>query len=60
MSVNSLIPPIPFSLHYAIVDSAIKLIKLAGQGAWLSKADTLGAWFPLIGLVTVICDVALL
>lgn len=38
-SINSLIPPEPFSLHYATVDHAIKLIKTAGRGAWLSKAD---------------------
>lgn len=35
-SINSLIPPEPFSLHYSTVDNAIKL---AGQGKWLSKAD---------------------
>ncbi len=44
MSINSLIPPVPFSLHYATVDNAIKLIKLAGQGAWLSKADITDAF----------------
>ena len=38
-SVNNLIPLKPFSLHYTM-DNAIKLIKLAGQGAWLSKADS--------------------
>ena len=43
-SVNSLIPPEPFSLQYATVDNAIKLIKLAGQGAWLSKADITDAF----------------
>lgn len=39
MSINSLIPSVLFSPHYATVDNAIKLIKLAGQGTWLSKAD---------------------
>ena len=43
-SVNSLIPPEPFSLHYSTVDNAIRLIKLAGQGAWLSKADITDAF----------------
>ncbi|XP_033931187.1 uncharacterized protein [Pseudochaenichthys georgianus] len=43
-SINSLIPPEPFSLHYASVDNAIKLIKFAGQGAWLSKADITDAF----------------
>ena len=43
-SVNSLIPPVPFSLHYATVDNAVRLIKLAGQGAWLSKADITDAF----------------
>lgn len=38
-TVNSLIPLEPYSLHYATVDNAIKLIKLAGQGAWLSQAS---------------------
>uniref|UniRef100_UPI0037E76AD8 uncharacterized protein n=1 Tax=Semicossyphus pulcher TaxID=241346 RepID=UPI0037E76AD8 len=58
-SVNSLIPPEPFSLHYASVDNAIKLIKLAGQGVWLSKADITDAFkivpihpcqWPLFGI----------
>ena len=43
-SINSLIPLEPFSLHYSTVDNAIKLIKLAGQGAWLSKADITDAF----------------
>ncbi|XP_029912014.1 uncharacterized protein LOC115362289 [Myripristis murdjan] len=43
-SINSLIPPAPFSLHYSTVDNAIKLIKLSGQGAWLSKADITDAF----------------
>lgn len=38
-SINSLIPLPPFSLFYSTVDDAIKFIKTAGQGAWLSKAD---------------------
>ncbi len=38
-SVNSLIPLAPFSLFYATIDDAIKFIKKAGRGAWLSKAD---------------------
>jgi len=42
-SINSLIPSEPFSLHYSTVDNAIKLIKLAGQGAWLSKTDIVDA-----------------
>lgn len=44
LSINSLIPPVPFSLHYATVDDAVKLIKLAGRGAWLSKADITDAF----------------
>ena len=43
-SINSLIPPEPFSLHYATVDHAIRLIKLHGPGAWLSKADITDAF----------------
>ncbi|XP_029937157.1 uncharacterized protein LOC115380206 [Myripristis murdjan] len=43
-SINSLIPPASFSLHYSTVDNAIKLIKLSGQGAWLSKADITDAF----------------
>ncbi|XP_033996221.1 uncharacterized protein LOC117490565 [Trematomus bernacchii] len=43
-SINSLIPPDQFSLYYASVDNAIKLIKFAGQGAWLSKADITDAF----------------
>ena len=42
--VNSIIPPEPFSLFYSSVKHAIKLIKLAGQGAWLSKADITDAF----------------
>ncbi len=43
-SINSLIPLQPFSLYYASIDDAIKLIKQAGQGAWLSKADITDAF----------------
>ena len=43
-SINSLIPLAPFSLHYATVDNAINLIKLAGVGSWLSKADITDAF----------------
>lgn len=43
-SINSLIPSEPFSLAYSTVDNAIKLIKLAGRGAWLSKADITDAF----------------
>ena len=43
-SINSLIPLEPFSLHYATVDHAIRLIKFAGHGAWLSKADITDAF----------------
>jgi hypothetical protein len=43
-SVNECIPLPPFSLHYASVDNAIHLIKLAGQGAWLAKADITDAF----------------
>ncbi|XP_071059415.1 uncharacterized protein [Pseudochaenichthys georgianus] len=43
-SVNSIIPSEQFSLHYASVDNAIKLIKCTGHGAWLSKADITDAF----------------
>ncbi|MGL5501434.1 MAG: hypothetical protein ACRDCK_09865, partial [Plesiomonas shigelloides] len=43
-SVNECIPLAPFSLHYATVDNAIHLIKLAGQGALLAKADITDAF----------------
>nr|XP_040033418.1 uncharacterized protein LOC120819784 [Gasterosteus aculeatus aculeatus] len=43
-SINSLIPPELFSLHYISVDNAISLIKRAGQGAWLSKVDVKDAF----------------
>ncbi|XP_062383578.1 uncharacterized protein LOC134071030 [Sardina pilchardus] len=43
-SVNEMIPLEPFSLHYASVDNAIHLIKIAGQGALLAKADITDAF----------------
>ncbi|XP_062249448.1 uncharacterized protein LOC133958576 [Platichthys flesus] len=43
-SINSLIPKEPFSLFYASVDNAAKMIKLAGVGAWLGKADITDAF----------------
>ncbi|XP_041922810.1 uncharacterized protein LOC121686960 [Alosa sapidissima] len=43
-SVNECIPLYPFSLYYASVDNAAHLIKIAGQGAWLSKADITDAF----------------
>ncbi len=43
-SINSLIPLAPFSLFYATIDNAIQMIKAAGQGAWLGKADITDAF----------------
>ena len=43
-SVNSMIPLDNFSLYYASVDDAIRLIKIAGRGAWLAKADITDAF----------------
>ncbi|XP_034451457.1 LOW QUALITY PROTEIN: uncharacterized protein LOC117767731 [Hippoglossus hippoglossus] len=43
-SINSLIPKEPFSLFYASIDNAIQMIKLAGVGAWLGKADITDAF----------------
>ncbi|XP_063059122.1 uncharacterized protein LOC134452589 [Engraulis encrasicolus] len=43
-SVNETIPLEPFSLHYATVDHAIRLIKIAGRGAHLAKADITDAF----------------
>ncbi|XP_041958640.1 uncharacterized protein LOC121717981 [Alosa sapidissima] len=44
-SVNEMIPlDSPFSLHYASVDNAICLIKIAGRGALLAKADITDAF----------------
>lgn len=43
-SINSLIPREPFSLYYASVDNAVQMIKSAGVGAWLGKADITDAF----------------
>lgn len=43
-SINSLIPLQPFSLFYASVDHAAQMIKSAGTGAWLAKADIVDAF----------------
>lgn len=43
-SINSLIPCPDFSMNYANIDHAITLIRLAGRGAWLSKADITNAF----------------
>ena len=43
-SVNDLIPKENFSLAYASVDHAIKLITITGRGAWLAKADIVDAF----------------
>ncbi len=43
-SINSLIPLEEFSLHYHDIDQAITLIKDAGRGAWLAKADITSAF----------------
>ncbi|XP_076158563.1 uncharacterized protein LOC143141734 [Alosa pseudoharengus] len=43
-SVNECIPQQPFSLYYASVDNAIHLIKIAGHGSWLAKADITDAF----------------
>ncbi|XP_049453891.1 uncharacterized protein LOC125901914 [Epinephelus fuscoguttatus] len=43
-SINSLIPSEDFSLHYTTINHAIALIKLAGRGSWLSKADITSAF----------------
>ena len=43
-SINSLIPSPDFSLHYTTVSHAISLIRLAGRGAWLAKADITSAF----------------
>ncbi|XP_063049771.1 uncharacterized protein LOC134444364 [Engraulis encrasicolus] len=58
-SINELIPLEPFSLQYATVDNAIELIKVAGRGAFLAKADITDAFktmpihpsdWPLFGI----------
>eukprot|EP00064_Thunnus_orientalis_P021744 superscaffoldBa00006815_g21912 len=41
---NSVIPSPDFSMQYATIDHAITLIRLAGRGAWLSKADITSAF----------------
>eukprot|EP00064_Thunnus_orientalis_P018840 superscaffoldBa00004481_g18948 len=46
-SINSLIPSLDFSMQYATIDHAISLIRLAGQGAWLSKADIPSPVLPI-------------
>ena len=43
-SINSVIPSPDFSMQYATIDHAITLIRLAGRGAWLSKADIISAF----------------
>ncbi|XP_063060227.1 uncharacterized protein LOC134453282 [Engraulis encrasicolus] len=43
-SINECIPLVPFSLYYASVDNAIQMIKTAGHGAWLAKADITDAF----------------
>nr|XP_033936284.1 uncharacterized protein LOC117444996 [Pseudochaenichthys georgianus] len=43
-SINSVIPSPDFSMQYANIDPAITLIRLAGRGAWLSKADITSAF----------------
>ncbi|XP_063055926.1 uncharacterized protein LOC134449746 [Engraulis encrasicolus] len=58
-SVNEAIPLAPFSLYYASIDNAIHMIKTAGHGAWLAKADITDAFktmpihpadWPLFGI----------
>ncbi|XP_065145726.1 uncharacterized protein [Paramisgurnus dabryanus] len=43
-SINSIIPAPNFSMKYAFIDHAITLIRKAGHGAWLSKADITSAF----------------
>ena len=43
-SINSVIPSPYFSMQYASIDHAITHIRLAGHGAWLSKADITSAF----------------
>ncbi|XP_078142279.1 uncharacterized protein LOC144539879 [Centroberyx gerrardi] len=43
-SINSVIPSPDFSMQYATIDHAITLIRLAGRGAWLSKAAITSAF----------------
>ncbi|XP_013863390.1 uncharacterized protein LOC106517215 [Austrofundulus limnaeus] len=43
-SINSLIPFSDFFMQYATVDHTIRLIRLVGRGAWLSKAAITSAF----------------
>lgn len=43
-SINSIIPAPDFSMKYASIDQAITLIRKAGHGSWLSKADITSAF----------------
>ncbi|XP_055030533.2 uncharacterized protein [Misgurnus anguillicaudatus] len=43
-SINSIIPAPDFSMKYASIEQAITLIRKAGHGAWLSKADITSAF----------------
>lgn len=43
-SINSLIPAPDFSMCYTSIDQAMALIRLAGRGAWLAKADITSAF----------------
>ncbi|XP_075935401.1 uncharacterized protein LOC142935139 [Anarhichas minor] len=59
-SINSLIPSPDYSMQYTTIDHAASLIRLAGPGAWLSKADITSAfkvlpihpdYWPLFGVL---------
>ncbi|XP_054463932.1 uncharacterized protein LOC129098839 [Anoplopoma fimbria] len=43
-SINSLIPSPDYSMQYTTITNAASLIRLAGQGAWLAKADIISAF----------------
>ncbi|XP_027136074.1 uncharacterized protein LOC113746034 [Larimichthys crocea] len=43
-SINSLIPSPDFSMQYSTINHAISLIRAAGRGAWLAKADITSAF----------------
>lgn len=43
-SINSLIPSPDFSMNYSTITHAINLIRLAGRGSWLAKADITSAF----------------
>ncbi|XP_029904174.1 uncharacterized protein LOC115356996 [Myripristis murdjan] len=43
-SINSLIPSPDFSMHYSTITHATNLIRRAGRGAWLAKADITSAF----------------